>query len=40
VNICDAAYRSELVASAGRSVFVLKNWYGAYDGDKLVRVRP
>ena len=40
-NICDASGgSSDQVAAAGPSIFVLKNWYGTYYGDQLVRVRP
>ena len=40
-NICDASGgSSNLVAAAGPWIFVLKNWYGTYYGDQLVRVRP
>ena len=40
-NVCDASGgSSNLVAAAGQWIFVLKNWYGTYYGDQLVRVRP
>jgi len=40
-NICDASGgTSHQVAAVGPWIFVLKNWYGTYYGDQLVRVRP